>query len=585
MPDMPFCSLADIWKNADDKRPAAIEADGRLMPRRDLFHMARALLPMTQNKRVAIFCSSTKLETSALLAAMRNATSIILPPNGQRDALLEIAGVFDILLCDTDYSDEIAHINIRNMKLDAIPAAAEDQVTVDLNKSVLFFTSGSTGAPKEIVKYLYQMDNEVREWEQILGPDAKDAEIHATVSHQHIYGLLFRILWPLCTARPFASAVCANWEEVIKTTKGRGPFILFSSPTHLCRLDGLKAATETLRPVFTFSSGGNLPDENAKEAAEILGGPIQEIYGSTETGGVARRFSIGENASWQALPTVELSQDDRGCLTVRSDFLSKDEPVFQMEDLVEIHGKGRFDLKGRADRIVKIEGKRTSLPRVEDLLRRHHWVQDVHVKALASKPPILGAAVELSAEGSIQKEQMGAFRLSRELRKYLATFEDAVTGPRRWRFPARLPRNAQGKLSAADMDQLFQGADEDANSPKIIDFVEISRVQDGDRLEITFEAPANLEYFKGHFTDAPLLPGVVQVHWAVQHAKTAFAGLASVTSVDKLKFKHFIFPEIRVILSLERTKENQIHFRYYSAAEQTEPIEHSSGILKFGDLD
>ena len=151
MADTRFCSLADIWKTSGDKAPAAIEADGSFAARNALFEAARALRPAVSNKRVAIFCASTKLETVALLAAMKDAASIILPPNGQRDALLEIAGSFDILLCDATYAEDIPHLDIRTIDAKSSADENEDDTAIDLNKPVIFFTSGSTGAPKEIV--------------------------------------------------------------------------------------------------------------------------------------------------------------------------------------------------------------------------------------------------------------------------------------------------------------------------------------------------------------------------------------------------------------------------------------------------
>ncbi|MFD2980293.1 AMP-binding protein, partial [Klebsiella pneumoniae] len=64
-------------------------------------------------------------------------------------------------------------------------------------------TSGSSGEPKRIDKQLRQLAIEVQVLEDLWGADLGPACIIGSVATQHIYGLLFRVLWPLCAGRPF----------------------------------------------------------------------------------------------------------------------------------------------------------------------------------------------------------------------------------------------------------------------------------------------------------------------------------------------------------------------------------------------
>ena len=68
---------------------------------------------------------------------------------------------------------------------------------------LVLFTSGTTGTPQTIAKKLAQMSREVATLEIQFGQLLGSAAIVATVSHQHIYGLLFRVLWPLVAGRTF----------------------------------------------------------------------------------------------------------------------------------------------------------------------------------------------------------------------------------------------------------------------------------------------------------------------------------------------------------------------------------------------
>ena len=63
-------------------------------------------------------------------------------------------------------------------------------------------------------KYLAQFETEVAAQEALWGPALGEAAIVATSPHQHIYGLLFRLFWPLAAGRPFDAVTCAQPEEL-----------------------------------------------------------------------------------------------------------------------------------------------------------------------------------------------------------------------------------------------------------------------------------------------------------------------------------------------------------------------------------
>lgn len=92
------------------------------------------------------------------------------------------------------------------------------------------------------------------------------------------------------------------------------------------------------------------------------------------------------------------------------------------------------------------------------------------------------------------------------------------------------------------------------------------------RLDITSE----LSWFSGHFPGQPVLPGVIQLHWAVLVSRSLF-GLESVPSeVKRLKFKRTIVPPREVDLLLSRRAESEVQFRFESSGEP-----HSEGRIVF----
>ena len=283
---------------------------------------------------------------------------------------------------------------------------------------LVVYTSGTNGEPLAIAKKLAQLDAEVHALEARFGAlcdtglapvnlapetfaagaarsDAADTEpptvVWATVTHQHIYGLLFRVLWPLAAGRPFAAERLVFNEEIAQRI--HGPAVLVASPAHLRRLPEAidwSPVRAGLRAVF--SSGGPLPPEAADATLALLGAAPVEVYGSSETGGVAWRQRARHGDTWQPLPGIEFRVDG-GELAVRSPHLP-DLEWFRTADRATpaADGMDGFELHGRADRIVKIEEKRVSLTALEQRLATSDDVAEARVLMLADERPVVDAA-------------------------------------------------------------------------------------------------------------------------------------------------------------------------------------------------
>jgi acyl-coenzyme A synthetase/AMP-(fatty) acid ligase len=124
--------------------------------------------------------------------------------------------------------------------------------------------------------------------------------------------------------------------------------------------------------------------------------------------------------------------------------------VLRLEDAAEPAGAGRFRLKGRLDRIIKLEEKRVSLPELEMALEALPWVARAAVVLLEGVRPTLGAVVVLKPGGPGERAQ-----LVQTLRAHLALRFDGLALPKRWRFPADLPYDERGKLTSRALAALF----------------------------------------------------------------------------------------------------------------------------------
>jgi 3-hydroxymyristoyl/3-hydroxydecanoyl-(acyl carrier protein) dehydratase len=83
--------------------------------------------------------------------------------------------------------------------------------------------------------------------------------------------------------------------------------------------------------------------------------------------------------------------------------------------------------------------------------------------------------------------------------------------------------------------------------------------------------------FQGHFPGHPILPGVVQVDWAIQLGAQAFGPLGAFRRISNLKFMGLIQPGDTVDLRLTWTREKgKLGFQYLGESGRK-----SSGTVEF----
>ncbi|WP_341503729.1 AMP-binding protein [Gallaecimonas sp. GXIMD4217] len=428
--------------------PIALDEDGRHWQGPELLASASALSGQLRAGQSWLLSAAHPLHfASGLLACWFAGAVPVLPPNGQ-------GGTLNALLADCQglIGDAVEGFSGRRLAPWCQGGLVAELPRLSGGELVLY-TSGSTGEPKAIRKRLGQLAAEVAALEACFGQQLGDALVLSTVSHQHIYGLLFRLLWPLCAGRMLHCQQHAYPEHLAAAARGR-EVVLISSPAHLERLPEaavMAPLAEGLRAVF--SSGGPLSLEGARQAAAKLGQAPVEVLGSSETGGVAwRRQAISE--LWQPLPGVQAQAAQDGTLVVVSPFAGGEPQA--MGDRVAFEADGRFRLLGRKDRIVKLEQKRLSLDAMERQLMSHPLVERAALVLLAGQRQQLGAVLVLTPKGRDWLAGHGRRALGLLLREALAGHYDRVVLPRKWRVLAEMPVNSQGKTTQASLKALFE---------------------------------------------------------------------------------------------------------------------------------
>lgn len=89
-----------------------------------------------------------------------------------------------------------------------------------------------------------------------------------------------------------------------------------------------------------------------------------------------------------------------------------------------------------------------------------------------------------------------------------------------------------------------------------------------DSVYLQLFVPAELEYFKGHFPGNPILPGVVQVHWALQYSQLYLKTPYTIKKLEAVKFRNLILPSMLLHLNLALTANGKLQFRYDHEEEQ-----------------
>lgn len=441
--------------SATQYKVVAYTGNGELLA--DDFH-ARVVgiarhLRQCPEQRWALVCDDTFWFAVGFLALAQACKTLIFPQASGPANVAEAQAAAVLTDQPTRFSSFVT------LDVAAIPESGT-AVGTDLDDELLIelYTSGSTGRPKRVDKLLGQLRAEVAALEAQWGQRLGDAVVLATVPHHHLYGLLFRVLWPLWAGRPFYTPTCAQAFEFNAAASRFGRCLMVSSPAFLTRITdfGRLQPPDAFRAVF--SSGAPLPEATAAKIANESGRAAIEVYGSTETGGIAWRNwepEVGQ-IPWHCFAGVEIAAPENtpGLLRVRSPWTWRTDWV-ETGDLGQALAYRRFLLRGRADSVLKVEDKRVSLAEMERHLVAHEFVSEVRLLVLKGKRSSVGAVVVLSPAGRRQLQQAGAQKVRKLLMEMLRAWYEPVLVPRKWRFVESLPGNAMGKIERARLQALF----------------------------------------------------------------------------------------------------------------------------------
>ncbi len=403
----------------------------------------------TSKVPICLVAEERSVIAAALLAALSTGSILVLPHSFSSLALSQmqestgyVAAVVDV---DRPLPNGVHHISCgassRSSELPKGLLSGEIEL-------LRIFTGGSTGSPKIWSKTAGNLFGEALYMAAGYQIDHKDTLL-STVSPYHIYGLLFSVVIPLVSKAAICRETPLFPTEIVECSRQGSATILVSIPPHYRVIKERKPGS-SLR--LAFSSAGMLPEEDGRVFTKNNGVGVVEVYGSTETGGLATRDrSAGEIFFSPLKPVIYKIKNDR--LHVKSPFLCPDLPLdsegfFLSGDKVREEATGQFSLHGRADAVTKVGGVRVDLDEVRDLLQSQASVEECMVLSLLDETG-RGNRVEALVRGE------GADPA--RLKKALALQLEPAALPRRILVVPVIPLTSTGKYDRDVIRRILSG--------------------------------------------------------------------------------------------------------------------------------
>jgi len=396
----------------------------------DVAQLARAL---PERRHVLNLCTDRYRFATAFAAALLRRQVNLLPANETPDVLARLESAYPDAYCLHDRAEAPGAFPAVPFPNLPGPAAAGDVPEIPATQlAAIVFTSGSTGQPVPHPKTWASLAGVARAEIEILRLDQRAGlALLGTVPPQHVFGLEATVLaamqggLALTSRRPFYPAdIRAELDALPR------PRALVIAPAHLRVL--LAEAGDLPAADFLLCATSPLSRDLALQAEARFGAELHEIYGCTESGGIAsRRTTAG--SEWRAMSGVTL-RTDGDTTWVKGGHV---ETEVALADVIEPRGGGRFLLHGRTADLVNIAGKRTSLAHLNYHLNSIEGVHDgVFVVPEQVGEAVTRLAAYVVAPGLSREALMAALR--RRI--------DGAFLPRPLHFVDSLPRNETGKL-------------------------------------------------------------------------------------------------------------------------------------------
>ena len=389
-------------------------------------------------------------------------------------------------------------------------------------------TSGSTGEPILIKKYIYQMINEAECLKEFLCFQHENKSVCSIVPHHHMYGLTFAVFLPIISNFPII-----EYSPVLENLSQFTENILVTSPEFLKKLilyDN-EITTKKIKNIELIITAGSVLDEKIRNSLKnITDAKVLNIYGSTETGIIASDLGDG----FRLFKSVKILNYD-GINELTSNWSDK----YILNDEIKVTDD-RLEIYGRSDRVVKIADKRFSLDMVEKYVKQSDLIYDAYGYVINNR---IGVLISLTENGRTTFRNTGKKGIIEDIEKY--TQNMFGTNIRNYKIVSHIYRNSNGKLIKKENDILISAKNH-------IKFKQENIEKKQDSMYALFSAliSDDIFYLPAHFYSFPLIPGFIELDHIIKLAEKFGYDYTKINKITNLKFSNFIRPYDKIIVEL-----------------------------------
>lgn len=286
----------------------------------------------------------------------------------------------------------------------------------DIDFSMLLFTSGTTGKPVGAFKSMENLEEEIKQLAKLV-KRYNPKKIISTVPFVHIYGILTSVLLPYRIDIDLFFKKHFLPHDLLESIEPNS--IVATTPLYIKSLLRLQEIKD-LKDVLFISSTAPLDAQSAKKFIKKFNTNLIQIFGSTETGGIA--YKKQEDELWRPIYGVKAEVNGDSLLKISSPFVSKllyengfkkTFGVIQSFDYVEFDGD-RFRIVGRNSQIFKVGGKRFSTLYIEEVLESLSAIKKAYVTITYDKDQLKDESLDIYLESD---KNIGIKEINKAIKK------------------------------------------------------------------------------------------------------------------------------------------------------------------------
>ena len=269
---------------------------------------------------------------------------------------------------------------------------------------LMYYTSGTTGIPVGALKSKENINAEIEILTEFLATYGIK-KVVVTVPFIHLYGTLFGLLYPMINDIDIVIKEHFLPHDLLDLIN---PYtMVVTTPLYIKALNKLSEKKDLSKALF-ISSTAHLDEESIQSFNTRYHADIMQIFGSTETGGIA--YKLNTSVLWKPFEKVAISTNKKEELVVSSPFVSneiytnkfvKTNQTIETFDYVQLKEEG-FTLLGRSSKIFKLAGKRYSTVQIENILENIKEINKALVFVVLEKDALRGEFLDITIESNTQ---------------------------------------------------------------------------------------------------------------------------------------------------------------------------------------